>query len=237
MTRGALEGLAASLNGAGIRLTEGKNAMLSEYAGMLMEWNTRMNLTNVPEKELASRHFADSLLPLAEEGLFPVGAALIDVGTGAGFPGLPLAIAREDLAVCLLESHRKRCLFLEEVCGQLKLRNVRVVCGRAEIAAKGVMRESFDIATARAVAPVRVLAEYMLPFLKPGGRMLCWKGPAVRPETDAAEGALRILGGKEEKLISLPMPGRESFLLAIEKTDMTPAGYPRRPGVPAKNPL
>ena len=161
-----IEDLRALLAQGNIVLTDEAQERLLAYHRLLLEWNARMDLTNVPEEEMALRHYADSLLPLARKEWFPDGARLIDVGTGAGFPGMPLAIARPDLKVTLLDSQRKRCDFLSAVCDELKLPNVTVLHARAEDGARGALREQMDVAVARAVAPLNVLAEYLLPYVR-----------------------------------------------------------------------
>ena len=152
---------------------------LEVYEAMLAEWNKVMDLTNVPPEEIPVRHFADSLLPAAM-GLIPAGSALTDVGTGAGFPGLPLAIADSSLRVTLIDAQRKRCDFLSAVIEKLGLSGVTVLHMRAEDAGRDPkLRGRFDLAVARAVAPLNVLAEYLLPLTRQGGRTLCWKGPGA----------------------------------------------------------
>ena len=210
---------------------------LRAYHALLLEWNSRMDLTNVPEEEMALRHYGDSLLPLLRGEWFPQSARLVDVGTGAGFPGLPLAIARPDLRVTLLDSQRKRCDFLETVIGRLALNGVTVLHARAEDAARTELRECFDLAVARAVAPLNVLCEYLLPFVRPGGRALCWKGPAVREELAAGERAARLLSAKAEPLFRLPIEGREHYVQPFLKTGKTARQYPRKSGTPSKEPL
>ena len=162
---------------------------------------------------------------------------MIDVGTGAGFPGMPLAIARPDLKVTLLDSQRKRCDFLSAVCDELKLPNVTVLHARAEDGARGALREQMDVAVARAVAPLNVLAEYLLPYVRVGGRMLCWKGPAVREEMAAGERACKMLGGQAEGLYRLPIEGREHYVHSAIKISATARRYPRKSGTPSKDPL
>lgn len=220
-----------------VELTDAAADKLMAYHKLLLEWNEKMDLTNVPAEEMAVRHYADSLLPLARAEWFPQGAKLIDVGTGAGFPGMMLAIAREDLKVTLLDSQRKRCDFLQAVADALGLKNVTVLHARAEDGARGAMRETMDIAVARAVAPLNVLAEYLLPYVKVGGRMLCWKGPAVRDELQAGERACAMLGGKAEGLVRLPIEGREHYVHSTVKTAPTARRYPRKSGTPSKDPL
>ena len=232
-----IDDLKLILQNAGILLDEETCQRLNAYHALLLEWNARMDLTNVPENEMALRHYGDSLLPLDRDVWFPRGASLIDVGSGAGFPGLPLAIARPDLRVTLLDSQRKRCDFLKAVADELKLSNVAVLHARAEDAARMALRESFDLAVARAVAPLNVLCEYLLPFVRLGGRALCWKGPAVMEELKSGEKAAHILGAKAEQLVRLPIEGREHYVQPFVKCKKTLRQYPRKSGTPSKNPL
>ncbi|HHX20826.1 MAG TPA: 16S rRNA (guanine(527)-N(7))-methyltransferase RsmG [Clostridiales bacterium] len=232
-----LEPLFPVLHGAGIALSPVQQEMLAHYARLLYAWNTRMNLTNVPQEDAWRTHFADALLPLTHTELFPQGARLIDVGTGAGLPGLPLAIARPDMQVVLLDALKKRCTFLTEVCTTLNLPNVTVMHARAEDAAHGALRAGCDLAVARAVAQLRVLAEYLLPFARVGGRVLCWKGPAAKDEADQAQNAIRTLGGQLERIVPIPVPDTEHQLVVIQKRRPTPGTYPRTAGTPVKKPL
>ena len=232
-----LEVLRPLLATGGLYLPEETLAKIKIFHDMLLDWNTRMAFTNVPEEEMPLRHYADSLLPLVKSNWFPEGSSLIDVGTGAGFPGLALAVARPDLQVCLLEALQKRCTFLTAVCDALGLSNVKVLHARAEDAARENMREYYDIACARAVAPLRVLAEYLLPFVRTGGQALCWKGPSVEEELREAKRALSILGGAPGERYPLPLAGVQLCVQAVTKKAATPAAYPRKAGTPKKKPL
>ncbi len=220
----------------GINLDTEAQARLRAYHGLLLDHNQRMDLTNVPEAEMTIRHYADSLLPICK-GLIAPHARIIDVGTGAGFPGLPLAIARPDCEVTLLESKQKRCDFLQTVINTLALKNTALACGRAEDLAKAALRERFDLAVARAVAPLNQLLEYLLPYVKPGGQALCWKGPAVFEEQADGQRAAKILGGELGDLIDLEIPGRSHYIQVVKKTRLTPKKYPRKAGTPGKDPL
>ncbi len=228
--------LKQSLEPFGLTLDEGAWEKMVRFQAFLLEKNRQMDLTNVPEADMPVRHYADSLLPLKWE-LFPPGCRVIDVGSGAGFPGLPLAIAREDMKVTLLESMQKRCDFLHEAVTLLALPNVTVVTGRAEEKGQGPLREQFDLALARAVAGLPVLAEYLLPFVRVGGRALCWKGPAVHEETPAGQMASQILGGRMGELIDLNIPGRSHYIQVLDKVAATPRQYPRKAGTPGRKPL
>ena len=191
-----LEQLEALLAPTALRLDQGQYAQLQRYHEMLLDWNTRMDLTNVPAEEMALRHYADALLVLVQGRWFPQGITLVDVGTGAGLPGLPLAIARPDMRICLLDASRKHCSFLSAVIEELQLKNLMIMHARAEDAAKGALRESCDLAVARALAPMNVLCELLLPYVKVGGLALCWKGPSIDEEMAAARTALTSLGAK-----------------------------------------
>ena len=221
---------------SGIPVAPDRIEALSVYHDLLLSWNTKMDLTSVPDEEAARRHFRDSLLPLTLPAFFPEGLKLIDVGTGAGFPGLALAIARPDFQVTLLEAQGKRCRFLQAVCDELELKNVTVAQERAEVLGQNSShREAYDRAVARAVAPLNVLCEYLLPFVKAGGYALCWKGPAVLDEMTDGEAAAKKLGGQAEAPVSLGEEGH--VLVPIRKIETTLPQYPRKNGIPAKRPL
>lgn len=224
------------LDRLGISLDTLARERLDAFHRLLTERNREMDLTNVPEEEMTLRHYADCLLPL-RLGLLPYEGLAIDVGSGAGFPGLPLAIASQNLQITLLEAKGKRCDFLNEVVTSLGLPNVRVLPGRAEDTAVPPEREQYDLAFARAVAPLNVLAEYLLPFLRMGGLAMCWKGPAVQGELAAAGAAARELGGELGELRDLGIPGRSSLIQLIYKRSSTSVKYPRKAGIPEKKPL
>lgn len=225
---------------AGLSFSNDVIEQMNRYHALLMDWNTRMDLTSVTQEEMASRHFLDSLAPLLVEGLFPSGARLIDVGTGAGFPGLPLAIARPDMQVTLLDAQGKRCTFLSAVCTDLKLSNVQIIHERAEVLGREEKhRAQYDLGVARAVAPLNILCEYLLPFVKVGGQAVCWKGPAVLDEQRDGAAAAALLGAQLAPLIEMTAAGAQSrhVLAIMTKTEDTPALYPRKNGIPAKRPL
>ena len=211
---------------------------LKLYHSMLLDWNTRMDLTSVSQQDMASRHFVDSLLPLKAKDLFPLGARVIDVGTGAGFPGLAIAIARPDCFVTLLEAQGKRCQFLRAVCGEMKIENAEVVQERAEVLGRMEgRRESYDRAIARAVAPLNVLCEYLLPFVRLGGLALCWKGPAAEEEMQDALFASSALGGEMGNIIVMPQGDIRHVVVPVKKIEKTLPQYPRKNGIPTKRPL
>ncbi|MBR6753634.1 MAG: 16S rRNA (guanine(527)-N(7))-methyltransferase RsmG [Clostridia bacterium] len=225
-----------ALKNAGIQLPETAVLRLEKYLALLIEWNKQMDLTSVPEAEMAERHFADSLLPLFQEGLFPEGCRVIDVGTGAGFPGLVMSAAREDICMTLLEAQQKRCIFLQAVCDALELKNVTIIHDRAETLGKNeAHREQYDRAVARAVAPMNVLCEYLLPFVRVGGMAVCWKGPQVENEKEDGNAAARKLGGEEMQLMAMGQGGH--VVACVEKTEKTLPQYPRKNGIPTKRPL
>ncbi len=228
------------LAAAGLELDETALSRLETYHDMLLDWNTRMDLTSVSADRMAARHFLDSLLPLKASGLIPEEGRLIDVGTGAGFPGLPLAIARPSLQVTLLEAQGKRCQFLQAVCQALGLENVTIINDRAEnLGRTEGHREGYDRAVARAVAALPVLAEYLLPFVRVGGMALCWKGPAVAGEQADGAAAAARLGGRLLPLVDMEGCGEETghVIAPMEKTEKTLPLYPRKNGMPAKRPL
>ena len=226
------------LQSSGVPVTEEAVTKLNRYLELLIDWNGRMDLTSVPPEDMPEKHFLDSLLPLTKPELFPAGCSLIDVGTGAGFPGLALAAARPDCRVTLLEAMQKRCQFLQAVCGELRLSNAAVVQDRAEIAGRDPdHRERYDRAIARAVAPLNVLCEYLLPFVKIGGTALCWKGPAAEEEKTDGAFAAQALGGEMGEILELFRGDARHVIVPIQKISKTLPQYPRKNGVPAKRPL
>ncbi len=210
------------------------------YLSLLQEWNQRMDLTAVEgEAEMLDKHFIDSLTVL-KTGMIPEAGTLIDVGTGAGFPGMVLALSRENLRVTLLDSQQKRLSFLEEVIARTGAKNVKLIHARAEDGGRmPELREKFDIAAARAVASLPVLCELLLPYVRIGGKALCWKGPGLREEAEAGRKATFLLGGKTGGIIPCPVEGRdwEHLILPVEKKNKTPGIYPRKAGVPRSKPL
>lgn len=232
--------LIESARSMGIEMSGVQADMFCEYHRRLIEANRTMNLTRVPDDadEAVDRNYLDSITPLAYA--LPAGArTLADVGTGAGFPGIPLAIMLPDVHVTLIDALDKRVKFLSDVIGALGL-NARAIHARAEDAGKNAaLREQFDIVTSRAVAAMNVLCEYSLPFLRVGGTMIAYKGPAWQDEAAQAGSALEKLGGEIREARSAPVPGRDwnHMLVYIEKNSPTPAQYPRRSGMPEKKPL
>lgn len=207
-----------------------------EYMQLLLEWNEKINLTAITdEKEIILKHFIDSLTI----SKYCDGGKLIDVGTGAGFPGIPLKIWNDNLDVTLLDSLNKRITFLEKIIKELKLNNTYAIHGRAEnVALQDEYREQYDYAVSRAVAPMNVLLEYMLPFVKVGGKCICMKGSNIK-ELDEAKKALEILGGKVVEIEEFCLPNTEIKRnnIIIEKIRKTPQKYPRKAGKPGKEPI
>jgi len=223
----------------GIPMSEEQAGQFNIYHEMLVGANARMNLTRVPDDpaEAVDRNYLDCVAPLA--GGFPAAARAVDVGSGAGFPGIPLAIMLPDTRFTLLDALGKRVDFLRSVIDRLGL-NAEALHLRAEDAARQEgLREGFDLAVARAVAPMNVLCEYMLPLVKVGGHMLALKGPGLDDELAGAENALQLLGGEVERVQPLAIPGRDWDHRAawIAKTAPTPEKYPRRAGTVEKRAL
>ena len=210
---------------------------LERFADLLLEKNQVMNLTAITEPEaVATLHLLDSLSVWQAADL--AGKSLIDVGTGAGFPGLPLRLAHPEIRLTLLDSLNKRVEFLREVCSQLGLADVKCVHGRAEEFAAG-HREQFDGAVSRAVADLRVLSELCLPLVKVGGVFLSMKSTDCEEELNAAKGAIRALGGRTERVVDYPIPATDVVhrIIVIRKLSPTPARYPRRFAQIKKQPL
>jgi len=205
------------------------------YLAELIEWNKKFNLTAITgPDEIRKRHFEDSLALLSHFSRFTSHCSLIDIGTGAGFPGLPLKIACPEIKLTLVEATKKKIEFLKHIVNVLGLEGVEIIWGRAEDIVKD-KREQFDLAVARAVAELRVLVELCLPFVKVGGLFIAYKGAKAKEEIKAATNAIKILGGEEP--IRRGGSGSEVSLIIIKKVTKTPPKYPRRPGVAKKRPL
>ena len=205
---------------------------------MLIDWNSKINLTAITnEDDVWLKHFVDSC---TINKYIPSNSKIIDVGTGAGFPGVPLKIVRDDISLTLLDSLNKRISFLKELTNELQLDKVEFIHGRAEdIAQDKNYREQFDIATARAVANLSTLSEYCLPFVKVGGYFICMKAGNVQDEIEEAKNAIDKLGGTIEKIDSFTLPNSdiERTIILIKKIKNTPKTYPRKAGTPSKNPI
>lgn len=226
-----------------VALSAGEITHFEQYADLLLDWNKRMNLTAVTEREeVFVRHFLDSLtvIPVIERLVETPAIRLIDVGTGGGLPGVALAIVRPRWRITVLDATRKKVSAVEAIVSELGVHNVTPLWGRAETVAQAVEhREAYDVATARAVAELRELVEYCLPFVRLGGYMLAPKGSDVADEVSAAAHALDVLGGSFVEIVPVQVPAlpQEHTIVVIHKTAPTPADYPRRPGRPAKRPL
>lgn len=235
-----IEKLISRAGQMGISLSREQAEKFAIYHRMLTEANAQFNLTRVPEEldEAIDRNYLDCISPLAAG--FPEGAeTMIDVGSGAGFPGIPLAICLPQVHVVLLDALGKRVDFLKSVICALGL-NAEAIHLRAEDGARRPeLREQFDLATARAVAAMNLLAEYLLPFVKPGGQMMVLKGPGLDEELAQAENAFAILGGSFRRAERIALPGRDwdHRVAFVEKLSPTPEKYPRRAGKPEKKPL
>lgn len=225
-------------------LDERARERFARYLELLIEWSPRAGLTSVTEPEaIQLRHFGESLALLKllrEGGLVEAGTRVVDVGSGGGLPGVAMLIAGPSLAVTLLESHERRSRFLELVVAELGFENAQVVRARAEEAGRDPeLRASFDLAVARAVAPLPVLVEYTLPLLRRGGVLASPKGSRARDELVAAEAAIAALGGVAEQPLPLSLPpgAHPQLVLIVRRTGELDARYPRRPGVPARRPI
>ncbi len=218
------------------KITEEQMQKFFFYMELLLEWNQKMNLTAITDpKEIILKHFIDSMTisPYIKQE-----KKVIDVGTGAGFPGIPLAIICPNTSFTLIDALNKRISFLKEVVTKLQLSNVVVEHARAEDFAKE-NREKYDIATSRAVANLPVLLEYLLPFVKKEGKCICMKGPNIQEELDEAKKAITVLGGELEKVdyFHLMDTEIERNNVVIKKIKNTPLQYPRKSGIPSKNPI
>jgi 16S rRNA (guanine527-N7)-methyltransferase len=229
----------------GLNLTAEQQAAFQLYYEELIAWNGKFNLTAITDYEQVQiRHFLDSLSCLlaqeAKAAISRPGARTIDVGSGAGFPGIPLKLVCPSSRLTLLEATGKKVTFLEHLIGQLGLRAVTAVKVRAEeLAHDPLHREQYDLALSRAVAELPVVAEYTLPFCKVGGWAVAQKGEAGAGEAWSAEKAIALLGGELRRVVPVELPGlaENRSLVVIEKVHPTPVAYPRRPGVPSKRPL
>lgn len=223
-----------------IHLTGRQVMALITYERELMDWNQKFNLTAIREIEaIRTKHFLDSFsCVLAWKANPPT--RLVDVGTGAGFPGLPLKILYPNLQLTLVESVGKKAMFCQHIVRVLGLDGVDVIQARAETLGQDPKhREAYDWAVARAVAQMNVLSEFLLPLVKVGGMMLAQKGESGPAEAQSAEGAMKLLGGRLKQVMQVNLPGvaDDRFLILVEKTAATPPKYPRKPGIPVKTPL
>ena len=236
----AKELLREGCNQFNISISDEEINQFIQYKETLLEWNQKMNLTAIEdEKEIIIKHFLDSISCLLIKELRGEGS-LIDVGTGAGFPGIPIKIMQPQIKLTLLDSLNKRISFLQEVCNQLKIADITYIHGRAEdIGQNKLYREKYNYAVARAVASLNVLAEYCLPFVKVGGYFICQKGPQLEEEMKVANKAISILGGEvvDQQIINLPFSDISHRIVVIKKVKQTPTNYPRKAGKPSKEPI
>ena len=227
-----------SIQKINLKIDEIKINKFYKYMKLLIEWNEKINLTAINDpKEIIIKHFIDSLTVSKE---IENSSTIIDVGTGAGFPGIPLKIFDSSLNITLLDSLNKRTIFLKEVIKELDLNNIEVIHGRAEdYAHKKNYRECYDYAISRAVAPLNILCEYLIPYVRVNGKMIAMKGSNATEEILSSETALTKLNAnisKSNKVI-LPNESGERYILIIEKTKKVSSVYPRKAGIPKKNPL
>ena len=224
----------------GLNLTEDQISAFNKYYELLYEWNKKINLTAITEpKDIAIKHMVDSLSCFKAD-LFKENTSLIDVGTGAGFPGLPLKIFYPSLKLTLLDSLNKRVKFLQLVVDELGLKDVEVIHARSEEAARNKKyREKFDLATARAVARLPIICEYCLPFVKDGGTFIALKGRQYEEEATQAQKAIKVLGGEIADIMPVKLPEIDDkrAVIYIKKIKSTPKTYPRKAGTPERNPI
>lgn len=209
-----------------------------EYMNLLIEWNEKMNLTAIIDpEEIILKHFIDSITILKS---IKNESKVVDVGTGAGFPGIPLSIMNPTLKITLVDSLNKRLIFLKEVVDRLKLNNIEIIHSRAEeLGQNKKYREKFDIATSRAVANLSTLSEYLIPLVRIDGKVISMKAGSAQEEIDEAKNAIKILGGKIEKIeeFDLPQSDIRRTIITIKKENKTLNKYPRKPGIPTKEPI
>ena len=224
----------------GITLDEIQKKQFTDFYEYLVEKNKVMNLTGITEfQEVLIKHFLDSLACVKAVDMSRI-KRIMDIGTGAGFPGVPLKIAFPHLEACLLDSLKKRVNFLEETFQLLKLENITAIHGRAEEYAKNKQyRETYDLCVSRAVSNLATLSEYCLPYVKTGGHFISYKSGTVQEEVEQAQKAVKILGGKIQDVVYFQLPDSEiqRSLVVIEKIKATPGRYPRKAGTPLKEPL
>lgn len=222
----------------GVRFSVEQIEQFYKYMNLLIEWNEKMNLTAITEpKEIILKHFIDSITILK---YIDDNSKLVDVGTGAGFPGVPLSIMNPTLKITLVDSLNKRLIFLQEVVKELNLKNIEIVHARAEEFGQNKnCREKFDIATSRAVANLATLSEYLVPLVKIDGKIISMKASNAKEEINDAKKAIEVLGGKIEKIEEFDLPESDigRTIIIIDKNKCTPAIYPRKAGTPAKEPI
>lgn len=232
--------MSKSAEDVGLQLSKQQYEQFIIYMKLLQEWNEKINLTAIVEdEEIIKKHFIDSMKAFKRDEFIKANT-LIDVGTGAGFPGLPIAIMNSQLSVTLLDSLNKRINFLNTVISELGLRNVTTIHSRAEDGARNKdLREKFDIATSRAVANMSVLSEFCLPYVKVGGSFIALKGPAVDQEIKESMNAIKLLGGEFVNVCEVSIEETElrHNLVVVKKIKECSKTYPRKAGLITKNPL
>ncbi len=239
-----MEILKKALEMKGISVDEDTVKKFQEYMEGILYWNEKINLTNITDRnEFIIKHFIDSIICL-DYDQYRDAERIIDVGTGGGFPGIPLAIASPDKDFILMDSLNKRLKIIDELCEEIGIKNVTTVHARAEELAKNkTHREKYDLCVSRAVANMAVLSEYCLPFIRVGGYLLSYKGPDAKREIQDAKNALTILGGRVEKICDGNLEefgidhGIDHKIVIIKKIKNTPSKFPRKAGTPAKEPL
>lgn len=221
-----------------IEIDDKKEEQFYNYMKLLLEWNEKINLTAITEQnDIILKHFIDSI---TINKYIEQSNSIIDIGTGAGFPGIPLKIMNQNKKITLVDSLNKRINFLNEVCKEISLENIQCIHARAEELASDLeYRENYETVVSRAVARLNVLIEYMLPFVKKGGLCICMKGPNIDGELEEAKNAIKLLGGKIKSVESFFLPDSdiERNVIIIEKVAETPKKYPRKAGLPSKQPI
>ena len=237
-----METLANGISEVGIELNDAQLDQFEIYYREIADWNQRVNLTSMVEyEEVQVKHFLDSLtMCLISAKGFPHGTRVIDIGAGAGLPGLALKLAFPDIHLALVDSTRKKTAFISHMVNLLELPDVEVFTARAEAVGQDPdLRETFDLVLARGLAKMPTLLEYTLPLCKVGGRVVAWKHGGIQDELTGANGALRVLGGRYQRIFPIEVTGLTDnrILVLVEKVQPTPEEYPRRTGVPGKQPL
>ena len=234
------EELKTAANDVNLELSEKQYEQFIKYMRLVQEWNEKINLTAILEdEEIIKKHFIDSIKAFKRDE-FKKNVNMIDVGTGAGFPGIPIAIMNPNINVTLLDSLNKRIKFLDIVISKLGLKNIKTIHSRAEDGARNKkLREKFDIATSRAVANMSVLSEYCLPYVKVGGKFIALKGPAVDQEIEESDVAIKTLGGELEQICEVKIEDTDlrHNLVVVKKIKECAKTYPRKAGTISKNPI